>query len=141
MRAVLVLALVAACDLQPPAKKRAPPLLSPADAGAAVAIADAAAPPAIDAAPATADARPGRPPADAAIAVTDDCVQVGVEFARVYIATAVDMAERSAAERDQTRMVRKMAELCTSQAWNAEKRSCWLKATTRAGHQKCAEMK
>ena len=144
MRAVVLallalLALLAACDLQPPPKK-APPSLAPADA-AIVAVVPDAPMPVIDAAPVIVDAGTGRPAPDAMIVVTEDCVQVGVEFARVYIATAVDMAERSAAERDQTRMVRKMAELCTIQNWNPDKRTCWLKATTRDAHKKCAEMK
>ncbi|HEY5935577.1 MAG TPA: hypothetical protein VIU61_13095 [Kofleriaceae bacterium] len=139
MKAVVVLVLLASCDLQPPPKKE-PPRLAPADA-AIVAIVRDASMPVIDAAPVIVDAGAGRPTPDAMIVVTEDCVQVGVEFARVYIATAVDMAERSAAERDQTRMVRKMAELCTIQTWNADKRTCWLKATTRDAHKKCAEMK
>lgn len=139
MRAAVVLAVLAACDLQPPPKK-APARLAPGDATVVAVVTDAPAP-AIDAAAAIVDAGPGRPAPDAMIEVTEDCVQVGVEFARVYIATAVDMAERSAAERDQTRMVRKMAELCTIQNWNADKRTCWLKATTRDAHKRCAEMK
>ena len=134
-----MLALVAACDLQPPPKKQKP-LLVPDDA-AVVAVALDAPVLAIDAAPAIVDAGMGRPAADAMIAVSDECVQVCVEFARVYVATAVDMAERSAAERDQTRMVRKMAELCTIQSWSADRRSCWVKATTRDAHKRCAGMK
>jgi len=139
MRAVVVLALLAACDLQPPPKKQKP-LLAPSDAAVVAVVADAPVP-AVDAPPVIVDAGMGRPAADAMIEVTDECVQVGVEFARVYVATAVDMAERSAAERDQTRMVRKMAELCTIQSWSVERRSCWVKATTRDAHKRCATMK
>jgi hypothetical protein len=138
MRAVVVVALLAACDLQPPPKKQKP-LLAPGDAAIVANVADP--PTLVDAAPMIVDAGPGRPTPDAMIEVTEDCVQVGVEFARVYVATAVDLAERSAAERDQTRMVRKMAELCTVQSWSSDKRTCWLKATTREAHKKCAEMK
>jgi len=141
MRAALVaLVALAACDLQPPKKQPARPSLGSADAGVVVAPVVDAMPVVVDATKAIVDARPGRPPADALIDVTDDCVEVGVAFTEVYVATASDLAERSAADRDRTRMVRKMAEMCTTQSWTAAKRKCWLEATTRADHKRCTAM-
>ena len=139
MRVLFLVAALAACDLQPPRPKAAPPALATSDAAVAVpAIADAAPPP-LDAA-VIADARPERPPVDAAIEVTGACVEVGEQFTTTFIATATDIAERSAADRDRARMTRKMAELCTTQRWSAGKRVCWIEASTRADHQRCAEM-
>ncbi|MEJ7602909.1 MAG: hypothetical protein WKG01_33785 [Kofleriaceae bacterium] len=139
MRTVCLLAVLTACDLQPPKPKAAPPALAPSDAAVVIVLDADAAPLPIDAG-ATVDARLERPPADAGVEVTDACLEVGEQFATSFIATATDLAERSAADRDRARMVRKMAELCTTQTWSADKRGCWIKASTRADHQRCAEM-
>lgn len=117
--------LAAACELQPaPKQQPAPPPPPPA--------APVEAPKPVEAR--AADAGAGAP---APIAVTDQCVQIGVHVAGVLIAAATDPGQRSIYEQERAKMVRSTAEACTTQKWSAEASACYLAAKTPTALKDC----
>jgi len=98
-----LLVLLAACDFRPaPRREPPPPKSAPADAGAV--------------------APPPPPPTG------DPCVDVGAHVGELWVATATDAAQKALYEQERTKTVKKMADLCTRDAWSEMARSCYLKA-------------
>jgi hypothetical protein len=110
MKAAWIGLVVAACEFQPapPPAPASPPPPPPAP----VVVADAG--------DATA------PPADAAaIQVTDDCLRTSTHVAELLIAGAPDPALRASYETERAGIVRRTAEVCTTQGWSAELQRCF----------------
>jgi hypothetical protein len=106
---VVVVMLLAACELQP-----APKLVPHRDASVTI-DAQPPAPIAIDA-PAEAD--------DGGPAPSADCVTTAQQIASVVIAGA-DPGVRGHYEQGRANMIRVMAAACTSQGWTADKQQCF----------------
>ncbi len=129
---VVLLALAAACDLQPPPKQAPPAPTTPAPA---VAPSEPALP-ALDAGVAApvGDAAPTPPDA---MEVSDRCVRLGSHVAEVMINEAEDPSKKSVLVQDRARIVRRTAEGCTRDAWNEKLISCYMAAKTQATLQAC----
>lgn len=78
-------------------------------------------------------------PGDGGFQVTDACVAVGVKIAQMLIDATTDPQQRAVLEQERTRLVRRNAEHCTRQGWNAEVRACYLAANTRFDMEACAK--
>jgi len=136
---VVLIALAGACEHKP-APKRNPPVQAPptaaepaaqvpvpptppppvpADAGVAVAIADAVA-----------------APPDAMV-VSDRCVELGSHVAEVLIQEATDPSQKAAYTQDRARIVRRTAEGCTRDAWTEKTIACFMAGKTSAAMQAC----
>jgi hypothetical protein len=127
MRKLLCLALLAACELQPPPKQK----------------------PAPTAPPSAATTMPSAPPAEAADAgapagatapkpaISAECIEVATRVAQVFIDSAKDPAQRTVLEQERANMTRKTGEACTAQAWSDDARACFLKSKTPAELQAC----
>ena len=123
----IALVLVAACDFQPAPPRQAP---APPPAGSAQV---APAPPA-PAAPPDAAATP--PPADA-VAITDNCENIGVHVAQILIDGAKDATLRANYEHARPDIVRATAEACTGQHWTADAQTCFLDSKVEADVRAC----
>ena len=134
MRSLLLLVIAfGACDLQPPPPKKAP-----------------AAPPAGSDAPAPSTTPPPPPPAlpDAgaapalapdAMETTAACTEVAARIAGSVIDSAQDPAQKAALTQERDRIVRRVAEACTRDAWSEASRACFLKAKTSDEMQACGK--
>jgi hypothetical protein len=130
------IALFAACDLQPgkqrdkttgtvapnPTPPAAPPpgtepLPSPLPPTAGVVDAGVAKPPTVQ--------------------TTEDCTTVAAHIAELAIAAIDDPTQRAVQEQDRTRMVRKLAELCTTNKWSDVARGCFLAGKTAEDVENC----
>lgn len=113
MRKLVILTLVAACELKPPPDQQEP-ARAPVETAKPV------------------EAPPPGPPAAAAgsaaprAAISPECLQVGAKIAQVFIDSATDEAQRITYERERANMTRKTGEACTSQGWSEEARTCYL---------------
>ncbi|MDX2089952.1 MAG: hypothetical protein SFX73_19000 [Kofleriaceae bacterium] len=132
LAALLVIAPLGACDLQPPPKQQ--PGQTPGSAAAAP-----------SASPTPTPALPPAPPLDAAAAgpdafdVTQKCLDVSVHIADVMIKEARDPGSKAALEQDKTRIVRRAAEGCTRDQWPDTAHACFLKAETVAAMEICGK--
>jgi hypothetical protein len=120
MRRAWIWLVVAACEFQPapppaPAPPPPPPPAPVADAGEAVA--------------ATADA--------AAIQVTDDCLRTSTHVAELLIAGAPDPSLRASYETERAGIVRRTAEVCTTQGWSPELQRCFGEAKLQIDIEAC----
>jgi hypothetical protein len=139
MRRFVVLALLvsplAACELQPgPPRREVQPAPSSPSTEAPSAPTPAAA--VIEAAPADAGAAPAVPDAKPKIAVTQQCIDVGVHVADVLINSA-DPAQRAVFATERERIVRSAAEACTTQQWSDAAAKCYLATQTQADVKAC----
>ncbi len=130
---VVLLAIAGACDLQPPPKK-APPAATPAPSPAAVTPREPALPPLDAGIAAVGDAAPAPPDA---MEVSDRCVQLGSHVAEVLISEAEDASKKSVLIQDRAKIVRRTAESCTRDGWNAQLIGCYMAAKTQATLQAC----
>jgi hypothetical protein len=119
MRALPLLVLLAACDLQPPPKQQPAPPASATESPKLV----APAPPSL----------PEQPKTE----TTNDCIEVGKHVAAVFVASVTDPAQRSVVEQERTKIVKATAEACTKQAWSAEARGCYLASGSPADIKAC----
>lgn len=123
MRALPLLLLLAACDIQPPPKKQpAPAPASPTEPEQPRFVAPAP-PPSL--------------PEQAKIDTTAECIETGKHVADVFVASVTDPAQKSVFEQERTKIVKATAEACTTQAWSAEARGCYLAAGTPADIKAC----
>lgn len=144
---------VASCELKPgPARQSEPARGSdaPPAAGAAQPAAGSAdgppSPPPPAPAPAAAanpgSAAPPAPPAAGSAAApaepTEECLQIGTHIASTLI-SAADPTQQAQLEQERTKIVRRSAEACTRDAWNAESKACFMAATTSAAMQECGK--
>ncbi|MCX5744123.1 MAG: hypothetical protein NT062_16665 [Proteobacteria bacterium] len=136
--ACVLLAIVAACDLQPPPKKAPPPpppapvqLVAPDAAPAAPTPTDEAA-----AQPGSGSAGSGRPVAPK-IQTRPECLDIGVRVAMVLIDTTTDVAQKAALEQDRTKIVKSTAETCTKDSWSSEVIACLQKADNMSAMTAC----
>jgi hypothetical protein len=108
----LLFVMLAACELQPaPARQEAPPApAQPTPAPAPAAPGDAAVAPAGDGGPQW----------------SDGCKNVGMHIADVIITTTPDVAQRTIFEQDREKMVRAMAEVCTTKQWSDLAQQCYM---------------
>jgi hypothetical protein len=121
MRALPLLVLLAACDIQPAPKKQPPPPPgSPAESPKFVA-------------PAPPPSLPEQPKVD----TTKECIEIGKHVAEVFVMSVTDPAQRSVFEQERTKIVRATAEACTTQKWPSEARGCYLAAGTPAEIKAC----
>jgi hypothetical protein len=74
---------------------------------------------------------------DAAIAVTEDCMQTSTHIAEVLIASQKDESAKASYETARARIVRVTAEVCTTQAWSTEAQACFREAKLEADVQSC----
>lgn len=111
MRHLLVLcAVLAACEIQPPPpKQQTAPAPPPAPA--------AEAPPAPKPVPAGSGS--------AALEVTQACVDISSHIVDVFIEAATDPGLKSVYEQERVKMLRATAEACTSQRWSPEALACY----------------
>lgn len=140
MRYLVVVLVLAACDLQPaPKREPAPASATPTPPGPAPSVPAAVA---IDAGAApfapTDAAAPVRPPVDA-MEVSDTCVTVSAHVADVVIADVKDPAHKAVYTQERARMIRRSAEACTRDAWSSERIACYLKTKTQRDIQDCNE--
>lgn len=126
MRKLLCLALLAACELQPPPKQKPAPSTPPP----AVATTPVAPPPVV------ADAGGAEAPAPK-VAISAPCMQVAAKVAQVFIDSAKDPAQRNVYEQERANMTRKTGEACTAQAWSDDARACYLTSKTPADLKAC----
>jgi hypothetical protein len=139
-------AMLAACELQPaphkapPAEPTPPPVKDPT-AAAQPTPPPANPPPANPppTPPSAVDAGVVAPPPDAPIKTTQECTDVAAKIADALINEATDPTQKAAMEQEKTKMILRTAEVCTRNAWKPEARSCFLKATTTAQMQDCAQ--
>jgi hypothetical protein len=61
---------------------------------------------------------------------TEECTQVGAHVAEIVIASIQDATIRAQQEQDRTRLVRRIAETCTRDHWNAAAQKCFLDGKT-----------
>ena len=117
MKKLLMLCVLAACELQP-APKQAPPPPAPAPAGSAVAVAppaDAAVPVAV----ADATERVVPPP----VQTTAECEKAAVRYTDLLIAAAPP-AQKGIFEQDRANTVRRTEVVCTQQGWPPAALAC-----------------
>ncbi|HEY5921029.1 MAG TPA: hypothetical protein VIV11_05130 [Kofleriaceae bacterium] len=119
MKRVLVLGLVAACEIQPAPKQQAAPSPPPTQEQAAKPVEPAGAP---------ADA--GAADAPVKIEITTACLTVASKVAQVFIDSATDPAQKSIYEQERANMTRKTGEACTVQAWSENAHNCYLASKT-----------
>jgi hypothetical protein len=136
--------VLAACELQPaphkaPPAEPTPPPVKDSTAAAQPTPPPANPPPANPPPPQAVDAGVVVPPADAPLQATQDCTDVAAKIADALIKEATDPTQKAAMEQEKTKMILRTAEVCTRNAWKAEARSCFLKATTTAQMQDCAQ--
>jgi len=120
--AVVVLVVLAACDLRPAPKQAPKPPAATVDAGR---------PALIDIDASAGDAGP--PSADA-------CLQVGAHIGELWVATATDAAQKALYEQERTKTVKNVADTCTRDAWSEAARTCHLQATKWLDMQSCAPL-
>lgn len=132
MRALapVLLALLAACELQPAPKQQVEPPPPPA-----------AQPEQAQPTP------PAPPPADAGVAadaggtmqveISAPCMEVAAKLAQVFIDAQKDPAQKSIAEQARADMTRKMGVACTVQGWPDEARKCYLRAKSEPDIRAC----
>lgn len=153
MKKLLVLYLLAACELQP-APKQAPPAASSAPAGSAAPVAVApstgsaaagssggvAAVPAAGSAAGSGAGSGARvvPPPPPAIQVTASCEKAAVRYAELFIAGAPE-SQRGIYEQDRANMVRRTEVACTQQAWTAPALACIAQAKTDRDARACLD--
>ena len=147
---VLITLVVSSCELKPgPKQKEAPPAPAAAPtAGSAAAPAPSppSPPPGAPAPAATADAgvAPPAPAGNGSAAAaapaepTSECLQLGAHIAEILISGA-DPTQQPQLEQQRTKIVRRSAEACTRDGWNAESKACFLAATTAAAMQECGK--
>jgi hypothetical protein len=116
MKKLLVLCLLAACELQPapkqaptPAATATPPAPPRPPADAAIAV-DAAVP-------------VRRPPPQPAVQPTADCEKAAVRYTALFIAAAPP-AQRGIYEQDRANTVRRTEIACTEQGWTPSALAC-----------------
>jgi len=112
----LALVVLAACEFQP-APHIAP--TKPLDAAAVVADGNAGS------------------AGDAAIAVTDDCLQTSKHIAEVLIASQKDESAKATFETARDRIIQATAEVCTTQAWGSDAQACYRQAKLEADLHAC----
>ena len=114
MKKLLMLSVLAACELQP-APKPAPSAGSPAGSAVPIVPADAAV---------IADA-PVRvvPPPEPAVQPTADCQKAAVRYTDLLIAAA-PAAQKGIFEQDRTNTVRRTEIACTQQGWTPAALAC-----------------
>ena len=119
MKLLALVLLLAACEHKPAPAKQPPPA-APADAAVAVADASpvAVAPDAMD--------------------VRDDCLQLADQLATVIIEGVQDPAQKASYVQERARMVRRTAEGCTRDSWDAKRMDCYRAAKTQAEIQACS---
>lgn len=123
MRALPILLALAACDIQPPPKKQAPPVpASPTEPEQPKFVA-----------PAPPPSLPEQPKID----TTTECIEVGKHVAEVFVSSVTDPAQKSVFEQERTKIVKATAEACTTQAWSADARGCYLGAKAPADIKAC----
>lgn len=135
MRKFLLLALIAACELQPgPPRQTAPTPPAPTS--------PAPAPPA-PTPPAPTNPTPTERPANVAptnpkvpIEITRPCLDVATHVAGVIISSA-EPAQRSIFEAERDRIVRSTGEVCTMQRWSEPAIACYKAATAQPGIKAC----
>jgi hypothetical protein len=127
MRALLI-ALLAACELQPAPKKQAEPP-PPPPAAQVEAAKPVESPP-----PVAADAGAG---SAAKIEITAPCLETAAKLAQLFIDLQKDPGAKSNAEQARGDMTRKMGEACTVQNWSVEARACFLAAKSEADIRAC----
>ena len=139
-------AVVAACELQPaphkapPAEPTPPPVKDPT--AAAQPTPPPANPPPANPPPTppqAVDAGVVAPPPDAPIQPTQECTDVAAKIADAMIKEATDPTQKAAMEQGKTKMILNTALVCTRNAWKAEARNCFLKATSTEQMQDCAQ--
>ncbi|NVB83741.1 MAG: hypothetical protein HOV81_35530 [Kofleriaceae bacterium] len=121
MRALALLVLLAACDIQPPPKKQPPP----------------ASPTAPESPKFVAPAPPPMLPEQPKTETTAECIDVGKHVAAVFVSSVTDPAQKSVFEQERTKIVKATAEACTTQAWSAEARACYMGAGAPADIKAC----
>lgn len=122
MRALSLLFLFAACDIQPPPKKQPPPVPASPEPEPQKFVA-----------PAPPPSLPEQPKID----TTNECIEVGKHVAEVFVSSVTDPAQKSVFEQERTKIVKATAEACTTQAWSADARGCYLGATVPADIKAC----
>ncbi len=128
VRWLVVLSLLAACDLKPAPKKALP---RPADQGSGQ---TAASPPV--------DAGVPLPPAidDAGTKdVSAVCTEAAVQIFKVMLGAEADPALKANIEHERTQIIRRAAEACTRDDWSDSVQKCFLKASSRADLQECGK--
>ena len=144
---VLITLFVSSCELKPGPKQKEPPPAPAAAPTEGSAATPPPAPPAGEPAPApTVDAGVAPPPpavdggaaAAAPAEPTSECLQLGTHIAEVLIAGA-DPAQQAQLEQQRTKIVRRSAEACTRDGWNAEAKACFLAATSAPAMQECGK--
>lgn len=123
-----LLALLAACELQPPPKQAPAPRTPPQ---AAQPVPPPPPPTAVQAGSGSGSA--------ALMEVTDQCVAIGAHIARVIVESTTDPAMRSIYEQERTKMIRSTAEVCTTQKWSPEASACYLATKTAAEIKACEQ--
>ena len=95
--------------------------------------------PPVDANPAVLSPDDGPGPARSvdAMITTDACVDVAAHIAEVVIASITDETVKAQQEQDKTRLVRKVAETCTTDKWSDGARKCFLDGKTGPELEKC----
>lgn len=125
MRALpVLLLLLAACDIQPAPKRQPPPAPTPAP--------QQPEPPKF-----VAPSPPPSLPEQPKIETTRECIEVGKYVAEVFVASVTDPAQKSVFEQERTKIVKATAEACTTQAWSADARGCYLAAKEPADIKAC----
>src|SRR4051812_19013015 len=117
MRAVVlvVLSIVAACEIQPAPKKQPAPVQAPTP------------PPQAPTLPVVGDAGVS----DAAsidIEGTKECITLAAHLADVFVQSATDPAQHAIYEQEPMRSVKAMADACTKQHWTDAAQKCYAAA-------------
>ncbi len=139
VRSLLVLTLLAACELKPP-----PPKAQPAPGSGSAAAASAAAP-----VPVPTPAPPPPPPpvvnadsgsgSGSAPAISEACVAVAVHITDILIANG-DQTQRAFMEQERARTVRQSELSCQRNHWNDGKIKCFTAASKFAELDACNKL-
>ena len=141
-RSLVVVMLLAACELKPPPPK-AQPATEAAVPAVAPPVAKAATPPAPTPDPATPptpapDTGPDRRPAPPA-PVSEACSTVAVHIADVLVQTS-EPTQRAFLQQDRARLVQQAGASCQRGNWSAEKVKCFAATHTQAELDTCNKM-
>ena len=115
MRLAVVLLALAACQLEPPPKKKAEP--------AQTAAPSAPKAPQLPQPEATADAPV--PPTPQIIQASAPCINVAAHVVQVFIDTAKDPAQAAVYEQERMQMTKATAEACERQQWSDAAQACY----------------
>jgi len=141
VRCLLMLSLLAACELKPdPGKQAEPPPAagSGSGSGSAVAVAQptTVAPPTPTPTPSPV---PEAAPSAAAPSPSEGCQKVGVHIADVLISLA-QAPQKQVMEQDRTKLVRQAGISCQKNQWTDEKIACFNLAATQEAFDTCNRM-